>query len=1500
MKKNTVSSVRRSLAILLSLALLLTTIVTAIAAPTKTVSWDGSIADSYAGGTGTEKDPYQIATAAELARLVNDRDTAGRYYKLTADIVVNGDLTNSPKSWFVGTDNNDTTSLTFKGDFDGDGHTVSGLYVNKTGGDYWTGTGLFPKAHEGAKIRNVGVVHSSLTVEGGMVGSIVGYIFTDKGYEDTDPAQPVIERCYADETVTLSGANAGGIAGGLIGQTLVQDCYFTGNGAAGGVYAAHWSNYVVVKRFYTTSALPGGDVQYTNVYSTVGEAAGAYGNNAWQRTVEQMTGDAALEGLAGFDFTAVWKTDPTGTPTLRVFDKAAVPGEGWDGSIAGSYAGGTGTEKDPYQIATAAELARLVNDRDTAGRYYKLTADIVVNGDLTNSPKSWFVGTDNNDTTSLTFKGDFDGDGHTVSGLYVNKTGGDYWTGTGLFPKAHEGAKIRNVGVVHSSLTVEGGMVGSIVGYIFTDKGYEDTDPAQPVIERCYADETVTLSGANAGGIAGGLIGQTLVQDCYFTGNGAAGGVYAAHWSNYVVVKRFYTTSALPGGDVQYTNVYSTVGEAAGAYGNNAWQRTVEQMTGEAAKENLDGFDFNAVWQTNEGGLPTLRKPDNKPIEPGTVWSGRIATDYAGGSGTKTDPYQIATAEQLAKLVNDPNTEGRSYVLTHDIVLNDTTAEDWYTAGSPKMWYSVNDDTAVRFQGHLEGSGHTVSGLYYGDQPGRDGYRSGLFPMVGGGAVIRNVGVTRAYMSGFSNVGSIVGWSHDTGNHAARPVITGCYADETVVLKGMRTGGIVGAGSLAVAVDNCFFAGSMEATESIMGGITAFFWSGTQSIVHCYSVDHPIHEPTSGATYELRDCYSNVEQANVRLRTKAQMTGEAARSSMTALEWDTIWVTAEDKTPRLLPVAAEHQVNGNNGTPGAVWSGQVATDYAGGTGTENDPYQIATGEQLAKLVSGLVNATQEDPKGVYYELTHDIVLNDTAAADWKDNAHAWFYSTWQQYEVHHGFRGHLNGNGHTVSGIYLDVVREGQVLAGLIPVIGESGVVENIGVIHSYIRGSDTKHGMGCVGALVGYCYDWTIPEDNDATGLPATIRGCFSDRTVTVIGNFVSGILGASPRAIRIENCYATGPLEVEGDGFKGGLTGYNWCGSQVKSPLVNCYAANDAKDPAVGKCFDSTVSTNVYGLVFSQSKTRILSLRSMRGANARQYMDGFDFDNIWYACEDGTPVLRAFGTTSKYSNKSPFDKVQITFVTNGGNEVDPIVGEEGEKIVWPTVTRYGYKFMGWHVYRELDCEYPLDVFPMNNVTLYAKWEAVGIFQGFEQFDADTLLGDGLEHYHMGRVDYDVDKVYEGGKSVRWLGTADSGKLVLFDKDDGQLTPGTEYDLTFWVYVDSDTVPQLTLLPMGRAKASADPAAAGLALPALNGAKRGQWQQVSYRFVAESKYLALSVIGGGETYFDEVAIVPTGKTTERTDATPTGDTTSATVAVLLLAAALAGVFACRRRKAMI
>lgn len=55
-----------------------------------------------------------------------------------------------------------------------------------------------------------------------------------------------------------------------------------------------------------------------------------------------------------------------------------------------------------------------------------------------------------------------------------------------------------------------------------------------------------------------------------------------------------------------------------------------------------------------------------------------------------------------------------------------------------------------------------------------------------------------------------------------------------------------------------------------------------------------------------------------------------------------------------------------------VWDGSVAENFAGGSGTVEDPYQIANGAQLARFAS-MVNSGQT---GINGKLTADILLND--------------------------------------------------------------------------------------------------------------------------------------------------------------------------------------------------------------------------------------------------------------------------------------------------------------------------------------------------------------------------------------------------------------------------------------------------------------------------------------------------------------------------------------------
>lgn len=86
MKNSVFPKLKKTLAFILTFAMLLSAVITAAAVPATAASgvWDGTIAESYAGGTGTRTDPFLISNGSQLAKMVNDgNDTAGKFYKLT-------------------------------------------------------------------------------------------------------------------------------------------------------------------------------------------------------------------------------------------------------------------------------------------------------------------------------------------------------------------------------------------------------------------------------------------------------------------------------------------------------------------------------------------------------------------------------------------------------------------------------------------------------------------------------------------------------------------------------------------------------------------------------------------------------------------------------------------------------------------------------------------------------------------------------------------------------------------------------------------------------------------------------------------------------------------------------------------------------------------------------------------------------------------------------------------------------------------------------------------------------------------------------------------------------------------------------------------------------------------------------------------------------------------------------------------------------------------------
>ena len=100
----------------------------------KSVSFQADYIDGFAGGSGTKDDPYQIATVGDLQTLsaIVDKNipaynNSNVWYKLTADIDLSNLCGEELGSWMPIGGN---CGYSFKANFDGDGHTISNLYID--------------------------------------------------------------------------------------------------------------------------------------------------------------------------------------------------------------------------------------------------------------------------------------------------------------------------------------------------------------------------------------------------------------------------------------------------------------------------------------------------------------------------------------------------------------------------------------------------------------------------------------------------------------------------------------------------------------------------------------------------------------------------------------------------------------------------------------------------------------------------------------------------------------------------------------------------------------------------------------------------------------------------------------------------------------------------------------------------------------------------------------------------------------------------------------------------------------------------------------------------------------------------------------------------------------------------------------------------------------------------------------------------------------------------
>ena len=496
---------------------------------------------------------YQIENANHLYWFANEVNNGNGSINavLTADIVVNKNVLNEDGTL------NSSSSLVewtpigngkrFSGIFDGQNHTISGLYCNQDAN--FVGLIGYYKNSSG-EIKNVGVIDSYFSGEQA-VGGICGTNYGGK-----------IINCYSISTV--KGSEAGGICGNNDDSGTIENSYsigeISGQINVGGI-CGHNSHYSTVANCYYNSSVYSGKAIGFNS-ATFDKVEGKTTEQFASGEVAFLLNDEVWGQKIGTDSTPVFNGEPVYQNIIYSGCSKKFPGdctysysniqadpiyqehnyENGICTVCGDYEPAP-LENGYYQINNAGNLlwfAKQVNNGNTKINAV-LTDDIVLNQNLLNAD-----GTLNSNLTDLDliewtpigtysrqYRGIFDGQNHTISGLYYNNNDNNSSESVDIGLFGWNCGTIKNVGIVDSYFNGYQ-FVGSLCGFNWLG-----------TITNCYNTSTVNGS-LEVGGICGNSNGG-IIENSYNAGivtGSFAGGLCG---SNYAQITNCYNIGSVSG-----------------------------------------------------------------------------------------------------------------------------------------------------------------------------------------------------------------------------------------------------------------------------------------------------------------------------------------------------------------------------------------------------------------------------------------------------------------------------------------------------------------------------------------------------------------------------------------------------------------------------------------------------------------------------------------------------------------------------------------------------------------------------------------------------------------------------------------------------------------------------------------------------------------------------------------------------------------------------------------
>ncbi len=575
------------------------------------------LADIFCGGNGsTAATAYEICTPKQLLDFAayvnagNGNATNGKFYKLTTNLDLEG--WGDASGWTPIGNSTSTSDYTkmFQGTFDGGGHIIKNLNIARA---TTSNVGLFGATFHAA-IKNIGVVSGNI-IGFSNVGGLVGYA-----------GSTTFENVYTNCTVNGT-SNVGGLLGFGEGVSIAYS-YASGNisgrEAVGGLAGRITTTSKIENSLAANEII---SAFMTSINRLVGDGAGAtfnrnYALNTMNIMVNSATAtradDNTVNGtgkgtgdLYSYDFYTTasgswyqggWSIAHQGanddTKVWKILSGFDLPYFTNEGTLPSNlFCGGDGlTPETAIEICTVQDLLELRDllknsyGLQTQGKYYKLMNDLDLGMYATG--QGWEpIGTNE---TGKYFLGTFDGGGHTISNLYINRPSTD---NVGLFGHIR-GATVKNLNITGVKVVGKEN-VGGLVGYnratiencnvaIDTLKGLNNVGGLVGLnylstISNSYAIGSVSATGNSA--CVGGLVGynhfNSTIQSSYATGSVSATGSSArvgglvGYNSSSSTIKNCVVANASVSATQSTTYINRVLGRNdAGAYivNNYAWE----------------------------------------------------------------------------------------------------------------------------------------------------------------------------------------------------------------------------------------------------------------------------------------------------------------------------------------------------------------------------------------------------------------------------------------------------------------------------------------------------------------------------------------------------------------------------------------------------------------------------------------------------------------------------------------------------------------------------------------------------------------------------------------------------------------------------------------------------------------------------------------------------------------------------------------------------------------